>query len=352
MNDGALRDRIMGMFFLAAIGDAWGGQAKDSKHEKSSGFLGSLFSSHSDELSCNDFAGGKGTVNTRLFLAIARSLTQKTDVDPVDIYREHVSEMDRSAAGWDEGMVTSLKRVLGRENMFVLAEAGDSTRTDTGIAVKVAPIGALLCAKILRVKDMSDKVHDDKTEKILREVRKQVQILTCMTHRTKMAVASGYAQVSAICDCLLEGINIMPDVEALRKAFVESVIGAARHGEKSDIDDNVPLKLSDIFRRLLIGSFKRMDAKAILELTGGAAGDITNSLPFVYAMFLRQPDRIETLYEVVASGGAVAANAAVMGALLGAFNGMDIIPTRLLAPLPNREEVEAAASRFCDSLGV
>jgi hypothetical protein len=167
-----------------------------------------------------------------------------------------------------------------------------------------------------------------------------------------MAVASGYAQVSAICDCLLEGINIIPNVEALRKALVESIIGAARNAEEADMDDGMSIKLSDIFRRLLIGSFQGMDPKAILELTGGAAGDISNSMPFVYAMFLRKPDSIETLYEVVSSGGAVAANAAIIGALLGAFNGTSIIPSRLLERLSNRKEVETVASRFCDSLGV
>jgi ADP-ribosylglycohydrolase len=352
MNDGALQDRIMGMFYLSAIGDAWGVQAKDSKSEKPSGFLSSLFSSHTDQITSNDFASGQGTVHTQLFLAIARSLTNKNAVDPVDMYREHVSAMDRSSVGWDDGMVQSLKSVLGKENRFVLAEAGDTSRTDTGIAVKVAPIGAFLCAEILRVNALSDEARCDKTERILREVRKQTQILSCMTHRTKMAVASGYAQVSAICDCLLEGINIIPNVKALRKAFLESIIGAARNGEEADIDDGMSIKLSDIFRRLLIGSFQGMEPKTLLELTGGAAGDISNSLPFVYAMFLRKPDSIETLYEVIGLGGDVASNAAMTGALLGAFNGTDIIPSGLLDRLTNRKEVETLASQFCDSLGV
>jgi ADP-ribosylglycohydrolase len=352
MNDAALQDRIKGMFLLSAIGDAWGVQAKGSKSEKPSGFLSSLFSSHTSQISSNDFASGQGTVHTQLFLAIARSLTNKNAIDPVDMYREHVSAMDRSSVGWDDGMVQSLKSVLGKENRFVLAEAGDSTRTDTGIAVKVAPIGAFLCAEILRVKALSDEARCDKTERILREVRKQIHVLSCMTHRTKMAVASGYAQASAICDCLLEGINIVPNVDALRKALVESLIGAAKNGEEADIDDGMSIKLSDIFQRLLIGSFKGMEPKAILELTGGAAGDIPNSLPFVYAMFLRGPDSIETLYEVVSAGGDVAANAAMTGALLGAFNGTDIIPSGLLDHLSNRKEVEAIASQFYDSLGL
>jgi ADP-ribosylglycohydrolase len=69
-------------------------------------------------------------------------------------------------------------------------------------------------------------------------------------------------------------------------------------------------------------------------------------------MFLKKPDSIETLYEVVKSGGAVSVNAAIMGALLGAFNGTEIIPARLMECLLNREAVETAASQLCDSLSV
>ena len=110
-------------------------------------------------------------------------------------------------------------------------------------------------------------------------------------------------------------------------------------------------KLTDKFKMLWENdTYLKMDVDELLAATGGATCYVFNSLPFSYSIFLKDPTNIEILYQTINAGGDTDTNGAIVGALLGAYNGTKIIPDHLLNGLWNRQEVEDTAVAFCDSL--
>jgi ADP-ribosylglycohydrolase len=72
------------------------------------------------------------------------------------------------------------------------------------------------------------------------------------------------------------------------------------------------------------------------------------SLPFSYMFFLRNFTSIESLYEVVSQGGDADTNASMVGALLGALNGISIFPDHLVDELEAKDQLVDAANRLCE----
>mgnify|MGYP001607376832 FL=1 len=90
----------------------------------------------------------------------------------------------------------------------------------------------------------------------------------------------------------------------------------------------------------------------IIDTFGGGTCYVYNSLPFTYAFFFRNPTSIETLYDVVNSGGDTDTNGSMCGALLGALNGTAIFPQHLVDGLVGKEKILDVAERFCDAFNI
>ena len=347
-----LRDRVMAMFLLSAIGDALGMPVETLKKgeiQERFDFIREYMPARSDHKWCKDFVAGQWTDDTQLTLAIARSYIRVKDIDVADIYFEHLAEMQRITAGWGGSTLRSLERIRKAfPNGIELVNAGNPQGAGNGVAMKVSPIGAILAANFINADNLFSSndfwKYWSSREKF---VYNQIEALAQMTHRTRMGVASGFAQVRAIVLCLEYGSkNFVND-------FKTVTLRAAGIGERRPLDDGMTDKLTDRFKVLWKNdAYMEMSVDELLVATSGATCYAFNSLPFTYSMFLKDPTSIETLYQIINAGGDTDTNGAIVGALLGAYNGTKIIPPELLSGLWNRKEVEDTAIAFCDSLNL
>ena len=162
-----------------------------------------------------------------------------------------------------------------------------------------------------------------------------------------MGVASGLAQAYAVFACLT-----LPR-ERFEEAFLSLVIGACKVGEGIELEDDIPHRLST--RLELIAEsrcYRHMTVDQLLASFGNGSCYAYDSLPFTYAMFLRNPRSIETLFDTVNAGGDTDTNASMVGALLGARNGMRILSgnEHLIQGLWKNEEVLKTSTGLAEAL--
>lgn len=82
-----------------------------------------------------------------------------------------------------------------------------------------------------------------------------------------------------------------------------------------------------------------LNCESIARVFGIQRFHAADSLPATWAFFLQNPYHIRTLYDVVNAGGDTDSNGAMVGALLGALNGMSIFPQCLIDGLWQKERI-------------
>lgn len=95
-----------------------------------------------------------------------------------------------------------------------------------------------------------------------------------------------------------------------------------------------------------------LSCETIARIFGANGFHAADSLPTTWAFFFQNPQSIEALYNVVNAGGDSDSNGAMVGALLGALNGLDIFPQHLIDGLWQRERIIETAEKLCDVLEI
>ena len=86
------------------------------------------------------------------------------------------------------------------------------------------------------------------------------------------------------------------------------------------------------------------EAASARGLTNNSCASL--DISFTYFFFLRQQN-IESLYDVISSGGDADTNGSMLAALLGALHGPDIFPNELKSGLIHKDQIEGLIDRFC-----
>ena len=107
--------------------------------------------------------------------------------------------------------------------------------------------------------------------------------------------------------------------------------------------------LSNRIQKLI--DYKEYNIARIVDEFGGGSCYVYNSLPFTYMFFLKNPNSIQSFYDVINAGGDTDTNASMLGALLGALNGMEIFPEKLVDSIPDeyRTKIENLSNRFIET---
>ena len=108
--------------------------------------------------------------------------------------------------------------------------------------------------------------------------------------------------------------------------------------------DRFPKRMTELAET----DWTKKSAKEISDAFGQGTSYVYNSLPFSYAFFLKAPDSIETLYEVVSAGGDTDSNGSIVGGMRGALNGRKIFPQHLIDGLWQKDLILETAKRFCE----
>ena len=334
------RDKVMATILAGAIGDTLGMPVEGWSHEKIEKTYGrvSRLLDPKDHKNFSDMSAGWWTDDMTLKLAILKSLTEQgIRINEESMMKHQLAEYDANLRGF--GPKTATARSIEQYRTEKKYSKGDKEAKGNGIAMKSAPFGLLMAILDQRFTGVT---LDDQ----LRHLEFMIGIIARMSHDNQMAVASGIAQARAVRNCLAGRIAVSD--------FMSDLIGTAVYIEDSE-DRILSTRLTNV--RKNIGWFKLMPAEHIRErhhLFGNGGCYIPDSLPFTYALFLRNPYSIETLFDVVSAGGNTDTNGSMCGELLGALNGMKIFAGHedLIEGLWRKDELIATANAFCDKFEI
>lgn len=326
----SLADRITGMFFGIAIGDALFMPVEDFSADKIAWEFGKItdYQKPRNHKWFKDKLAGTWTDNTALTLVTAESLTACGKIDIDDLAKRHLMTWKKEG---DPGFGSTTRDALKRLEAGVhwsLSGIPDKSKSGRGtgnaMPMKIAPVAAFSLSPICNYDYSTDIIN-----------------YAFITHRTRIAAESALIHVAAIRHCL----NISSH-KFLKRRFIKDVIDSVTPLNfimnpeiESDSLTNRISSLADL-------PLEKIENGDISKLFGNGSTYVYDSLPFSYSFFLKNPFSIETLYNVGNAGGDTDTNSSIVGGMLGALNGMSIFPAHLVSGLKEKHKIEKLATGF------
>ncbi len=318
-------ERVEGLIWTATVGDALGVpvECKSAAEIKESFGFVREFHDPSAHVFFPGALKGSYSDDTQNLIALIDSLVEAKGFDINVIAAGKIAAFKESSQGWGGTTKESLQRIMDGVDPL---EAGRTDKANRGLGNGVAMYIAALAL-------YAKAINLPKAEVIDLTVK-----LSIMTHATSLAVSSGLAQVAATLYCLDHDQDNFNHHE-----FLEQIMEFSAIGPKILVGDSS----ANLNERLAhLSSMLNAEDQEIIDKFGAGSCYVFDSLPFAYAFFLRNPFSIETLYQVVNAGGDTDTNAAICGALLGALNGIEILPKDLREGVQNGERIQASIERF------
>jgi len=320
------KDKIQGLFLGAYLGDSLGMPVESWSRERIAETYGrittllapekkSWFSGQKKGTPTDDWQLTKSTANAMIHA--------KNPLDMKSQAKHHVKAFEENTNGWGKSTKYSAIRLQAGISW---KKSGQPLGVGNGVAMKIAPLGAISATKQYKDKKIMKFAID----------------LAHMTHQTRLVASSAYIHTKAIQNCLLsKKFHI--------KTFVSSVHLSSTIIEcmpKKFKTDTIIDKLSTKLIRLV--SYDRYDIDRSIKEFGEGSCYVYNSLPFAYMFFVKDPHSIEALYNVINAGGDTDTNGSIVGSLLGSLNGTKVFPNELIESIPKEyyEEIIYLSGRF------
>lgn len=276
-------------------------------------------------------SAGTSTDDTQLTLAVNNALIEAKGPDIHTQVKCHIAALKEDTSGWGGSTKHSIRRLANGVPYTKSGEAGPKGGKGNGVPMKIAPVAAFL-----RYIQTSEGLTDHDRLCATQLVFEFLRDLTIMTHPTQMAIVASFAHTVAITRCLKQD-----DPDTIAAAITAAAIKAKEWHPGEEEDD-----LAD--RLQLLKDYENYDAARCIEEFGGGSCYCYNSIPFTHMFFLRNPESIDALYDVVSAGGDADTNGSMVGAMLGAYNGESIFPKPLVETLDQADMILKAADDFCD----
>lgn len=306
-----MRERVIGSFLGVAVGDVLGlpHECRQYPYHR--------VTSYEDNHQC------MWSDDTQLTLAVAAAMVDSGGLNLEAQKKRHVEAYTVTTYGWGTTTRNAVKQLSEGAEVVKHDLSNPKIGHGNGVAMKMAPVGAYLA------------LHKEPNE-----FDDDIAALAALTHPTSMGVSSGLAHAHAIRYCLT---TEKFDADEFLKVVTE----ASERGKKYFPET---LK-ADITERLkTVGNYRTADDETIIKAFQGGSPYVLHSLPFTYAFFLRNPNSVETLYDVASAGGDADTNASMVASLLGALHGPTIFPSHLLKELRGVKMVWDWAKWFCENL--
>ena len=186
--------------------------------------------------------------------------------------------------------------------------------TTNGAAMKIAPIGLL---------------HPGEPEEVVRDV-----VEVCLpTHGTTVAISAA----SAIAGAVAEALNPHSGPESIVEAAIRCAELGERHGRsvpKPSISERIRLALS------LTEGLEPPRAAGILYTRIGADMRCENSIPTAIALFhSARGEPMKAILSAVNMGGDTDTIASMIGAIAGAYRGMEVFPEEAVRLVEDVNEI-------------
>jgi ADP-ribosylglycohydrolase len=331
------RDRIEGMFLGTLIGDALGMPVETFTAEKIASTYGRVteYLTPDGHKWFNGHKAGTYTDDTQLTLAVAEALIDG-GFDMECQARHHVSALRETTAGWGNTTRNAIRSLANGATWQNSGTGGNGSGTGNGVAMKIAPLGALLAkCPIIDQSDDTGAIYSV-TDFILQ--------LNAMTHKTSLSASAALAQAAAVAYCISRPAFYAFHPESFMQAVTtNSSIG--RNCFPETLTDDLTERLEFLDRRWPLSQ------KEAIEEFGGGSCYCYHSIPFTLSFFINQPYSISSLYDLIGAGGDTDSNASMLGALLGALHGKSIFPDHLIQGALDHAKVLDVAGRFAEKFG-
>lgn len=329
------RDKIEGIFLGIAIGDSLGMPVETWSAKKIAETYGRVttYLKPDGHKWFNGHQAGTYTDDTQLSLAVAEAMIEADGLDMDVQVKHHIAALKKTTDGWGHTTRDSIRRLANGVNYKESGSGGDGSGTGNGVAMKLAPLALFYN----RDKKFNDFLYE----------------FNCMTHKTDISLSASFAHAAGIKCCLKNNFSAKNAYETgmVENQMVDEIEYAI---EVANEYQNLPFQDEDfiynqfnkLFYEFLQCKVPYADENIIETFKGGCY--CFESIPFSYAFFLRNPNSIECLFDVVNAGGDTDSNGSIVGSLLGALHGKSIFPQYLIDGLVQKDEVLDVATRFAD----
>jgi len=317
-----IRNKITGMILGVYIGDTMGiaveGFSKDKIKEKYGRI--ELPQDPSGHPIFKDMPIGTYSDDTNFTIATAQSIISNKDLIMDSMAFHYISYASNFSCGMGGTTKKSISNLINGMHWSKSGVGSDNEiGNGNGPAMKVSPLAAYAVLK-----------DYDKAKKFAYTLGKMTHISSNSVH-------------TSIClfDALVYSLNSNKESFS-KEALYQKII------EKPEY------KIFDsLYQRLLnVNKAENLSNDEIIAMNNKGSFYAIDSIPFSLMFFYRNPFSFDSLIETVNSGGDVDTNASMVGALLGALNGVDIFPKNIMDSLP-KEKINLMinlSDKLCSSL--
>ena len=328
-------DRVLGCLYGMASGDALGVPSSFMTQEyiqKTWGWIDTFYPPEKGHIFHDGLKAGEYTDDTEQALALMNSFLRNKKVVPLDVVKEILAWADRVkdkyASPLGPSTERALKAIRDGADITVSGKYGNTN----GSAMRISPVGII------------HGLRGSSCEEMIRDV-----YATCMpTHNTTVCVSSAAAIAWGVALCIRGEQNIDNIVaETMRAADLASHLGY------SVVSPSISKRIGLVYE--LVQRYGDDPKKAMAELYdyfGG--GDLAaDSIPVSIGLFALGKGDVKTVNEYCVNfGGDCDTNAAMAGAMAGAYSGVEQVPAawRETIRSVNHIALEDYANRLLDHL--
>lgn len=347
----ANKNKVRGMLLGIAAGDALGMPVEGFSREK-------IFEKYPQGMRKYEvpdghkwFSGQKAgtlTDDTNFTICTMQALIEAKCFDMDVIARHTVEQFKKCETGCGGTTREAIRNLMNGVSWRDSGKLNNpSMGWGNGVPMKIAPLAAFHCSSI------NTFVND--------QYNQQAVDFSLMTHYTVMSAQAAVIHMNLIYNCLWGD----PITYSQRWDVLDCIDSCFEYGEPDNKGDHTYydtaglIEAKDDFKAQMQKLYKsrseKWDHDRARQEFGNGNYYVFNSLPFSYHYFMRNPRSVEAIYEAASAGGDTDSNASMVGALVGALNGIELFEkeeNKHLLDLDRKNELIELADEFCETFVV
>jgi len=364
------RSKIRGMLVGGAIGDALGAPVETWNLPKIVEVYGGPITGYVAPIGHkwfkpDEFFPGMTTDDTQLTAATIQGLISGHPAAKAEanfdrymdaIAQAHVDAMNFAIGGWGKTTTEAVRRIATGVHWSQSGKTNEKNRgTSNGVPMKNSPLAAWAGSPEGGMRWFEDDRFP---------FNQRLVDFSAMTHWSVLSAEASVIHANVMRFLLFDE----PGDKALSKQFVDPVADVVWGWQNEKDHKYWHTMLLDKSERTLkermlklarLWSDGKLPTMTIDELKaefGGGSYYVYDSLPFSYALFLRNPKTFNSVMEAVNAGGDNDTNAKLVGEMLGAYHGLDFFLTPenkwAVEGLIGYDKLLALADLFCETFGI
>lgn len=353
-----MKSKVRGMMLGVAVGDALGMPVETWGQERiKSKYPNGILKYETPDLSHKWFSGylsGITTDDTQLTMAVMKGMIEGNGFNLDTIAKAQAEAMGQSTLGWGDTTREAIERIRNGVSWGESGKTSDPTKGNgNGVLMKLAPLAAYRASLSIDGKGAPFNFHQ------------LIEKFSSMTHYTTMAAHSAVLHTNALFECLMHGTGNY-DVEMNLLELVPWVYDCGMQPLRLNYFEvshlNLGSRPDDCLEGRLLGlrdialERHRYSFDWIANEYGGSCY-IYDSLPYVYAHWIKNHNSVQTLYNSINYGidrNDTDSNASMLGAMLGALHGEEIFQDErhLIDGLKCYGELMELTDKFCETFGI